>query len=191
MSKCGICADKRRPEIDVALNGGWTLRMIAEHFPGISKDVAGRHKKHMGSKARMGSKTQSVPDDENIMRLPAHAALEAEVVPELPPLSPLPTKRPEHEGITEGTDALLTEVERIRRTAWALLEKADSISEGRTAVAALREIRGVTETRAKLECRPGFAVRDTTGDVHIQIAIASAPSAPDQPQPPIDITATR
>ena len=183
-TKCSVCADKRRPEIDVALNGGWTLRTIAEHFPGISKDAAGRHKKHMGSK------TQSAPDGENIMRLPAHAALEAEVVPELPPLSPLPTKRPEHEGIAEGTDALLTEVERIRRTAWALLEKADSISEGRTAVAALREIRGVTETRAKLECRPGFAVRDTTGDIHIQIAIANSPSTP-EPPPAINISTTR
>ena len=64
------------------------------------------------------------------------------------------------------------------------------MGEGRTAVAALREVRGVVETRAKLECRPGFVMRDATGDMHIQITLANSPSTPEQP-PAIDISTTR
>ena len=89
MSKCGICADKRRPEIDVALNGGWPLRMIAEHFPGISKDVAGRHKKHMGVAVPM--KELPPPEsDSSQMSGPSECAEPLRAMP-------LTVTRPEHD----------------------------------------------------------------------------------------------
>src|ERR1700730_1071316 len=105
-TKCVICADKRRPEIDVALQCGWPLRMIAEHFPGISKDVAGRHKKHISGTATMKEPLERTNDSSQVL-VPSEVA-----EPQCP--RPLTATRPEHADVIEGDDQLLTEAERIR-----------------------------------------------------------------------------
>ena len=139
---CSVCDDKRRPEIDEALKANMPLRQIAERFTGISKDAAGRHKRHLGA---------AVPAGNLSMRVRTPGAMPASGATQEPgPIAAV--ELVEHDG-RPANDPLLNETERVRVKAWDLVEKAESANELRTAVQALRIVPQTVELFATLTGR--------------------------------------
>ena len=153
--RCTVCCDERLVLINEALRLGCTLRDVADRFPGISKDSAGRHKKHLDG-------------------APQRPATDSEPRSEM--LAPVFGGSP-NQG---RADPLLDETERVRGKAWDLVDKAEGAQDLRTAVQALRIVPQTIELYATLTGRASMVGQINQIVVLMPQAMLSQPALAEQ-----------